>query len=213
VTDEQNPHTPPSLRASNADREQVARVLQQAMSEGRITVEELESRLDSVYGAKTLAELEPVVRDLPGHHVSLAKNASVYPISADMPVSGALSVSASGPARGNLVAVMSGVERKGIWTAAAHINAVALMGGMLLDFTQCRLSAMETVMNVTAIMGGIDIKVPAGMTVIVDGVGIMGAFEDNANQQCGPEAPVLRITGVAIMGGVNVKGPKKSVSG
>lgn len=213
MTDEPNlQHNPPPMRASNADRERVAGVLQQAMSEGRLTVAELESRLDSVYAAKTLAELEPVINDLPGHQISLSKSAPVgHPIFAEGSAPDNLSVSGTGPPRANMVAILSGVERKGRWTAAAHLNAVAMMGGIVLDFTQCRLSAMETVINVTAIMGGVDIKVPVGMTVIVDGIGIMGAFEDNANQHYGPEAPVLRIKGFALMGGVNVTSSKKQI--
>jgi hypothetical protein len=35
------------------------------MSEGRITMGELEERLNDVYAAKTLGELEPVTADLP----------------------------------------------------------------------------------------------------------------------------------------------------
>ncbi|MET0864224.1 MAG: DUF1707 domain-containing protein, partial [Nakamurella sp.] len=58
---------PVKLRASNADREAVAQKLQTAMAEGRLTVTELQERLDVVYAAKTLAELEPVTWDLPGH--------------------------------------------------------------------------------------------------------------------------------------------------
>lgn len=208
VTESNEEPTPPPMRASNADRERVAGVVQQAMADGRLTMAELESRLDSIYAAKTLAELEPVTVDLPGHQVSLSKSAlPVVPSGAAVPILGA------GPARGNLVAIMSGVERKGSWTAAAHINAVAVMGGIELDFTRCSLTAMETVMNVFAIMGGVDVTVPLGMTVVVDGVGIMGAFEDHADQHYGPEAPVLRIKGIAIMGGVNVKSSKGQIGG
>ena len=53
------------MRASDADREQVAQVLHQALSEGRITITELEERLTSVYAAKTMGELKPVTADLP----------------------------------------------------------------------------------------------------------------------------------------------------
>jgi hypothetical protein len=51
----------------------------------------------------------------------------------------------------------------------------------------------------------------AGMTVQVNGVGIMGAFEDNAHQTYGSDAPVLVVRGLALMGGVNVKSAKKSI--
>ena len=191
------------MRASNADRERVAKLLQNAMSEGRITMAELETRLDSVYAAKTVAELVPVIHDLPGAQVSVVK-----PDPTAIPATSGVSVGGTVP-RGNLVAVMSGVERKGAWTAPAHINVVAIMGGVDLDFSQATLSGPETVMNVTAIMGGVEIKVPAGLTVVVEGVGIMGAFEDTARQNYGPGAPSLRIKGVAIMGGVEIKAGRR----
>lgn len=174
--------------------------MHKAMADGRITVAELETRLDSVYAARTLVELEPITNDLPGHALSLSKSAPAV-----VPANHMLSVSPGGSSRGNIVGIMSGVERRGVWTAPAHINAVAIMGGLILDFTAARLTAMETVMNVTAIMGGVEITVPEGLTVLVEGVGIMGAFEDQVRQNYGPGSPVLRLRGVAIMGGVEVK--------
>lgn len=196
------------MRASNQDREVVAGILQKAMSEGRITIAELESRLDSVYAAKTLAELEPITVDLPGHSVSIIKPTtaavSAVPLTRPMAIS-------PGAASGNLVGVMSGVERKGIWTAPGHLNCVAIMGGIELDFTGAQLSSMETVINVTAIMGGVEITVPEGITVVVEGIGIMGAFVDSVHQTYGPESPVLRLRGLALMGGVEIRGRKRAI--
>lgn len=197
------------MRASHQDREQVATALQKAMSEGRITVGELETRLDSVYAAKTVDELEPLTRDLPRQPPLLSKQAA--PAARAMPVPELSMHSGVGRAKANLVGIMSGVVRKGLWVAPERINCVAIMGGIELDLTEAQLSAMETVMNVTAIMGGVEIRVPAGMTVIVEGVGIMGAFEDSAHQTYGRDAPVLRVTGVALMGGVQVKGSKRAI--
>ena len=54
-----------NLRASDADRERVANTLREAAGDGRLTMEELDERLDAVYAAKTYAELEPITRDLP----------------------------------------------------------------------------------------------------------------------------------------------------
>ena len=57
-------------------------------------------------------------------------------------------------------------------------------------------------------MGGIDIVVPDDVTVIVNGIGFMGSFEDNARVQGTPGGPVVRINGLALMGGVDVHRPK-----
>ena len=55
---------PDQMRASNADRERFAKVLHDAMADGRLTVSEMEERLDRVYAAKTYGELTPLLRDL-----------------------------------------------------------------------------------------------------------------------------------------------------
>ncbi|HWE09222.1 MAG TPA: DUF1707 domain-containing protein [Solirubrobacteraceae bacterium] len=53
------------LRASDADREQVAERLRQAAAEGRLFADELEERLGAALSAKTYGELDEVVSDLP----------------------------------------------------------------------------------------------------------------------------------------------------
>jgi Domain of unknown function (DUF1707) len=55
----------PSLRASDADREQAAERLSHATAEGRLTADELEERLEALYAARTYGELDPLVADLP----------------------------------------------------------------------------------------------------------------------------------------------------
>jgi hypothetical protein len=55
----------PSLRASDADREQVAQRLRHATAEGRLSGDELEERLDTVHPARTVGELEVLLADLP----------------------------------------------------------------------------------------------------------------------------------------------------
>jgi hypothetical protein len=210
VTEEPEPASAqPPMRASHADRERVAAALQHAMSEGRLTVAELEGRLDSVYAAKTIAELEPLTRDLPGSALSLSKSAQ--PVAPRAASEAQWVHSAGGPAKANLVGIMSGVVRKGPWVVPEHINCVAIMGGIELNFTEAQLTSRETVMNVTAIMGGVEITVPEGITVICEGIGIMGAFEDSSRQVYGPEAPVLRLKGLALMGGVEVRGRKRAL--
>ena len=53
------------LRASDADREQVAERLRKAASEGRLIAEELEQRLEAALTARTYGELDALVSDLP----------------------------------------------------------------------------------------------------------------------------------------------------
>jgi Domain of unknown function (DUF1707) len=53
------------LRASDADRDRIAAQLREHAGAGRLSVDELAERLDVVFAARTLGELEPPLADLP----------------------------------------------------------------------------------------------------------------------------------------------------
>lgn len=193
---------------SNNDRERVARVLHDAMAEGRLEVAELEERLDKVYAAKTFGDLEPLLRDLPvgGQAVQLpAPVAGTSPV--PMPSN---RIGGRGTSSG-AVAIMSGTDRKGVWTVPPTFTSFAMMGGIELDLTHARFEEAETTIQAFAFMGGIDIYVPDDIVVQVNGVGFMGAFENHARNQGQPipGAPLVKITGLAVWGGVDVKHRKR----
>ncbi len=58
-----------AIRASDADRERVAERLRKAAGEGRLLTEELEQRLETALSARTYAQLNAVIADLPGRHL------------------------------------------------------------------------------------------------------------------------------------------------
>jgi uncharacterized membrane protein len=58
-------HQDPNLRASDADREQVAEILRNQHAEGRLDTEELQRRIDACYESKTAGDLDALLRDLP----------------------------------------------------------------------------------------------------------------------------------------------------
>jgi len=55
----------PQVRAADADRDQVAGILGVAYTEGRLTKDEYDARLDAALSARTYADLDQVVTDLP----------------------------------------------------------------------------------------------------------------------------------------------------
>jgi hypothetical protein len=55
----------PEMRASDADRDKAAAALREHCAQGRIDVEELNDRLEGVYSARTLGDLQRVTEDLP----------------------------------------------------------------------------------------------------------------------------------------------------
>ena len=203
--------TPPSLRkstagadvrASDADRDRVSDILRDALAEGRLDAHEHSERLDAVYAAKTMGELEPLVRDLPtpsgpsadrsGPHAEPAREAAAHP--------GVASTD-------NAVAIFGGSTRKGRWRVAARTNAFALFGGVDIDLTQATFEHREIVINATAIFGGIEVKVPENVTLRGHGAGIFGGFEVRPHD-ADPDAPVVIVRGAAVFGGVDAK-PKR----
>lgn len=106
-----------------------------------------------------------------------------------------------------MVAALGGVERKGRWIPARQNYLFAVMGGMVLDFREALLPPGDTEVWVFTVMGGAEIIVPPGLAVETDGVAILGGFEhaEDANLSTDPDAPSLRVRGVALMGGVEVK--------
>ncbi|MEV5519952.1 DUF1707 SHOCT-like domain-containing protein [Streptomyces pseudogriseolus] len=197
----------PDLRASDADREQVAEVLREALAEGRLDMEEFEERLDAVYRARTYGELAPLTRDLPASGAAVAPAVSLTkdPV-ADGGWAGRIVGGDDSGTSTWAVAVMSGFQRKGRWTAPRRFNAFAFWGGGEIDLREANFADREVVVNAVAIMGGIDVIVPPGVEVVVRGIGVMGGF-DHREEGVPPEpgAPRVIVTGFAFWGGVGVQ--------
>jgi hypothetical protein len=184
------------MRASDQDRERVAEQLRDAAGEGRLDMGELDERLDAVYAARTYAELEPITRDLP----QAGTPRPVAPVSAADPAR-----FGGQPTSSAAVAVMGGFERKGAWVVPASFTAVAIMGGGTIDMRDARFAERTVTIHVTAIMGGIEVVVPEDAQVHVSGFGFMGGFDHSVGGEGEPDGPVIRINGLAFLGGVGVK--------
>ncbi|WP_328496087.1 DUF1707 domain-containing protein [Streptomyces sp. NBC_00414] len=199
----------PELRASDADREQVAEVLRDALAEGRLDMAEFEERLEETYKARTYGELEPITRDLPASGVSApAPAVSMLKRSAGAVDTGDWSsriVGGEGSSRWG-VAIMSGFERRGHWTVPKRFNGFAFWGGGVIDLREANFADGEVVVNCVAVMGGLNVMVPPGVEVVVRGIGVMGGFDHSQEGVPGDRgAPRVVVTGFAFWGGVGVE--------
>lgn len=183
------------MRASDADRDRIADQLREALAEGRLTAEEHAERLDTVYQARTYAELAPVVADLPGA-------GGTTPAAPRMARDDLPAPSAGSP---NLVAILSGAERKGRWLVEPHTNVVTVLGGVELDLRQAVLAQREVTINITAVLGGVSITIPPGVRVLNSVTSVMGGCSLPSDDTVGPDAPVIRLTGMTLLGGIDVK--------
>jgi uncharacterized protein DUF1707 len=185
------------LRISDADRHQVAEVLREAAGEGRIDLTELDERLEATYAARTYADLVPITLDLP---IARPTDLPARPAVTPSPV-------VSAPPEERHLAIMGGLERKGVWTVPAQMTVNCFMGGADLDLRRAQFAAREVVITINAVMGGADIKVNPHTHVIMEGTGIMGGYSgpsDSTAPELDENSPVVRIRGFALMGGVSV---------
>ncbi len=189
-------------------RERAAAALGEAYSSDELSLEEFEQRVDQCYRVGTVRELEALFDDLPvAPRLAAADAAESRPDARRRTVPGPrVDPAAGGDRKGRdlVVGVMSGVGRKGAWTPARETLAAAVMGGVELDYRTARFPPGETVVDVFAFWGGVEIVVPPGLRVESVGIPIMGGF-DRLDQDGDGSGAVLKIRGLAIMGGVEVR--------
>lgn len=181
-------------------RLEVGRILSDHFAEDRITVEEFERRLELTFKATTVEGVRDQLAGLPTEGNMAQATLPAYD-------SGHVDAYQPRSPRKTFVAFMSGVTRRGSWSVPATLNVVAFMGGVELDLRHARLGPGITRINVFAFMGGAEITVPPDIRVETDGIAIMGGFQDRETEPLYGHslAPTLRVTGIAIMGGVEVR--------
>jgi class 3 adenylate cyclase len=183
----------PEIRASDSEREYVVDVLRAHCSDGRIDLDEFSERINRVYAARTIGELNEITSDLP------------VPVAADDLV-GTREAGRTRQAIKWTIGILSGPRRRGRWRVEGETNVVAFMGGAHLDLRDAEIAGDEITIRCFVMMGGIEIVVPEGIEVHVSGIPFMGGFENKiADVPVLPGTPVIRVTGFAVMGGVDVK--------
>jgi Domain of unknown function (DUF1707) len=193
-----------SLRASDADREKVATVLSAAYAEGRITRDEHDERLDQVMRARTFDDLVPITSDLVPAALPSPGQASA------LGTSYALETANPSSETEYLVAIFGAATRTGRWRVRKSSTALAVFGGVDLDLRNAIFEA--PVVEITGLwcFGGLDIKVPEGIEVRDQTIGIFGGTDVRDLGDPQPGAPVVVIKGLALFGGVSVRGPKSA---
>lgn len=169
--------------------------LQRAFEQEDISLDVLEERLLAVQRATSLAAIDEVVADLPDEAVEAAEDQA--------PASTALAKVGEVPKGGWAIAILGGSSRKGRMTVPTRLRAVAALGGVELDLRDAVFGPVTTITAVS-VMGGVEIKLPESVRIEASGVGVLGGFENNSHD--GPAgAPLVRIRGAAVMGGVEVR--------
>jgi hypothetical protein len=193
-----------NLRASDADRDHVATLLSTACAEGRLTREEHDERTDQLMSAKTFDDLVSITRDL-------VVVGTPHPVPARQATSRfTIDTAGQNTETDKMIAIFGGVNRTGRWRVRKNIQAFALFGGMDLDLRDAIFEGPVIEISGFWCFGGLDMKVPEGIEVLDQTAGIFGGTDVRDIGDPAPGAPSLVIKGVALFGGVSVRGPKSS---
>ena len=188
--------SPPAIQLA-AERDRVVQALSAHFANDLLTLEELDDRLARAYHATSLEQVRAALADLPALRAA-GELAAPQPL---------LVPAADVPPRGVVIAVMAGNERGGSWIVPRQLKVFALMGGVELDLREARFGPGVTEIDVTAVMGGVEVILPPGVRVESVGAAFMGAFEAKAGDASAlsPLNPIVRLSGLAVMGGVETK--------
>jgi DUF1707 SHOCT-like domain len=176
-------------RASDTDREDASRVLRDAHASGMLTVPELTQRLDAVYGARTLQELERVTGDLPVNQAQERVPAAVTPARR----------------RRFALGLIGGPTIRGRFRAARRMLILSLIGGGDLDLSSAEIDDRGVTITAVSLIGGGDIYVPARFQVDIRGVSLVGGGGERgpADAEVSP-AGLVRVRYLSLIGGPDV---------
>jgi predicted membrane protein len=101
------------------------------------------------------------------------------------------------------VAIMGGFRRSNNSQEFRGGELTAIMGGLEIDLREASIKG-EAIIDIFAMMGGVEMRVPEDWLVVVEGFPFMGGYEDKTRP---PKVSTKRliIKGTAVMGGVEIK--------
>jgi hypothetical protein len=110
------------------------------------------------------------------------------------------------PAKHGVVAFLSSQEREGRWRLAPETRVASVLGNVELDLREADLSAGESVIEIFCLLGNVEIVVPPEVRVLNEGDSLGGNFAlQPGDWDMDESAPILRITGSAYLGSVEIR--------
>ncbi|BDY27183.1 MULTISPECIES: DUF1707 SHOCT-like domain-containing protein [Mycolicibacterium] len=170
------------LRVSNADRAKVGQLLERAVAEGMITLDEFSDRYDAALAARTRGELSVVVADLPLASPQVARPPEVL--------------------RGR----MSSIVRRGQWNVAPTLQLNTRLCSTTLDFTSAVLAGPVVTVLIDDYCSSTELIVPASATADLNGVDAVAGSATVKVRTSPPSRELhLIVRGKVRMGSVTVR--------
>src|SRR5271167_3262979 len=177
-------------RASDKERDAVVQRVQDAFAEGRLDDTEFDVRTRAALTARTHADLDVLLADLPAQTAAPAA---------------APAVPGRGPGR-FAIALKSSVRRAGRWRVPERYTTVVYKGGGWLDLRAAELSGPVTTFVAVAYKSRVTILVPPSVRVEMTGFGVTQGQDDEEDPgyRLPADAPVIQVRGLAYKGTVEI---------
>lgn len=182
---------PQPIRAGDRDRDAVVQRLQEAFAEGRLDDDEFDRRTRAALTSTMNTELAVLTRDLPEGTGS------------DQPVAPATGQRSPGRFA---VAYKSSIRRGGRWRVPEQFRAVVYKGNGHIDLRAAELTGPVTTIFAVAYKSRIDVLVPLGVRVDLEGFGVSKRWsaEEDLESRLPADAPVVHIRGIGYKGTIEV---------
>ena len=187
---------PQGMRAGDRDRDAVVQRLQEAFAEGQLDDEEFDERTRAALTARLSSDLAVLTQDLPERTATT------------LAATGRAVATASGDrAPGRFaIAYKSSIRRGGRWRVPDRFRAIVYKGSGHIDLRAAELTSASTTVFAVAYKSRIDVIVPLGVRVNLEGFGISKGWsaEEDLESRLPADAPVVHVRGIGYKGTIEV---------
>lgn len=183
--------SPAAMRAGDRERDAVVHRLQEAFADGRLDDDEFDQRTRAALTARLTSDLDVLTRDLPAT------------ADAPRPVSPASTTRSPGRFA---VAYKSSIRRGGRWRVPEQFRTVVYKGSGHIDLRAAELTSNVTTLFAIAYKSRIDVVVPLGVRVELDGFGVSKGWsaEEDLESRLPADAPIVHVRGIGYKGTIEV---------
>lgn len=188
------PGSSPELRASHADRDRVVDALRVAAGDGRLTLAELDERLEAALSARTVSELTTLTADLPP--VSASAGVAVTEVKDVLRIDQRFTA----------------VERVGCWVVPRRLELAVEWCAVTLDFTQALIT--QDTLQIDMGMQGKNLTLITKPGIVVDADALtLEHSKVKIRQAPAPGTPItlrVELVGKKSFGRVVVRSPRRT---
>jgi len=166
-----------------------------------ISAEAFERRLDDATDSESHQELVALVADLP------LEADSQYTRYKDTQL-GPNYRAASDESDDRIVSILSSEERRGQWVVPRHLRVIGVLSSVVLDFTDAVFEHQHVVIQVTDVLGSVEILVPENVNVSTRLSGFLSSTENKSPSMGGRQAPHISVEGFSLLSSVEIKEKK-----